>query len=56
MRRGLPPGVAEAGAGAAKAGVIESSNGKAMRMPVPWMKRRRETERWKATCGALAGL
>jgi hypothetical protein len=56
MRRGLPPGVPEARADAAKAGVIESSNGKAMRMPVPWMKRRRETERWKATWGAFEGL
>jgi hypothetical protein len=34
---------------AAKAGVMASSNGKLSTTPVPAKKRRRESERWKAT-------
>lgn len=49
MRRGL----ATSGEAAANAGVIESSIGKASSTPVPARKRRRETERLKATYGAF---
>jgi hypothetical protein len=48
--------LADGAGAAANAGVIASSIGSARSTPVPARKRRRETERLKATYGVLPGF